>query len=83
MHAARYAAPGGRILYHAGCREGVGSAAMARWLARAVWPLVLRAHPAAELRLEPETPLQRRHLVDRASPDAHVARLATIVRDML
>lgn len=35
LHAARYAAPGGRILYHAGCREGVGSAAMARWLARA------------------------------------------------
>jgi len=34
LHAARYAAPGARIVFHAGCQEGVGSAAMARWLAR-------------------------------------------------
>jgi nickel-dependent lactate racemase len=35
LHAARYTAPGGRIVFHAGCREGAGSAAMERWLARA------------------------------------------------
>jgi len=32
LHAARYAAPGAPIVFHAGCREGAGSAAMERWL---------------------------------------------------
>ncbi len=35
LHAARYAVPGAPIVFHAGCREGAGSSAMERWLARA------------------------------------------------
>ncbi len=34
-HAALYAAPAAPIVFHAGCREGVGSSAMVGWLARA------------------------------------------------
>ncbi len=35
LHAARYTAPRAPIVFHAGCREGAGSSAMERWLARA------------------------------------------------